>query len=100
MYCHSVSRMTIIILSRDTKRSNIKIIEKGKKMRKNNFSNEISKLATVPQAQERYKVSRRTVMNFAEQYNAVVRFGKSVRIDCERLDKVLNENKTIASITS
>ncbi len=65
-------------------------------MQRNNFSSEISKLATVPQAQERYKISRKTVMKFAEENNAVVRFGKSVRIDCEKLDAVLNDDDGIS----
>ena len=55
-------------------------------MNKNSFSNDLSKMATVPQAIERYKVSRLTLMKYAEQYNALVRFGRSVRIDIEKFD--------------
>ena len=51
-----------------------------------NYSNEITKMATVPQAIERYKISRRTLMKYAEQYDALVRFGRSVRIDIDKFD--------------
>ena len=60
-------------------------------MNKHNFSSEITKLATVPQGMERYKVSRNTLMKVATEHNAVVRFGKCVRIDCEKLDAALYE---------
>ena len=59
-------------------------------MQKNNFTNEITKLATVSQAQERYKISRYSLMKFAEDHGAVVRFGKSVRIDIEKMDASLS----------
>lgn len=63
-------------------------------MQKNKFSDEISKLATVKQATERYKVSRLTLMKYARKYNAVVRFGKSVRINVEKFDAgIEGENK-------
>lgn len=55
-------------------------------MQKNNFSTELSKLATVPQAVDRYKVSRLTLMKYAEQYDAIVKFGRSVRIDISKFD--------------
>ncbi len=67
-------------------------------MNKNKFSNDIViKLATVQQAQERYKISRNTLMSFAKQYNAIVRFGRSVRIDIEKMDsgiEAAKENKS------
>ena len=56
-------------------------------MRKMQYSADITKFATVPQAIERYKISRRTLMKYAESYKALVRFGRSVRIDIERFDK-------------
>ena len=58
-------------------------------MNKSNFSNDITKLATVPQAKERYKLGRTKLMQIAEDNNAVRRFGRSVRIDIEVLDKAI-----------
>lgn len=55
-------------------------------MNNNHFSDDLSKLATVKQARDRYKVSRLTLMKYAEKYDAVVRFGRSVRIDIEKFD--------------
>ena len=55
-------------------------------MQKNNFSTELSKLSTVPQAIDRYKISRLTLMKYAEHCDAVVRFGRSVRINIEKMD--------------
>ena len=59
-------------------------------MNKSNFSNNVTKLATVPQAVERYKLSRNTLMRIADNENAVRRFGKSVRIDVQKLDEAIN----------
>jgi len=58
-----------------------------------NYSDEITKMATVPQAIERYKISRRTLMKYAEKYDALVRFGRSVRIDIERFDAGIEIDK-------
>jgi hypothetical protein len=58
-------------------------------MNKSNYSNEITKLATVEQAKERYKLSRNTLIKIAEENNAVRRFGRSVRIDVEVFDKAI-----------
>ena len=55
-------------------------------MKSMKYSDEITKAATVPQAVERYKVSRKTLMKYAEKYDAVIRFGRSVRIDVEKFD--------------
>ena len=62
-------------------------------MQKNNFSTELSKLATVPQAIDRYKISRLTLMKYAEQYDALVRFGRSVRIDIPKFDEGIEKSK-------
>lgn len=70
------------------------MVKGGKEMNKNSFSNDLSKMATVPQAIERYKVSRLTLMKFAEKYNALVRFGRSVRIDIEKFDAGIEEDKS------
>lgn len=61
-------------------------------MQKNNFSTELSKLATVPQAMDRYKVSRMTLMKYAERSGAVVRFGRSVRINIDKFDEGLEQS--------
>lgn len=59
-------------------------------MNKSNYSKDITKLATVPQAVDRYKLSRNTLMRIAESENAVRRFGRSVRIDIPAMDKAIN----------
>lgn len=63
-------------------------------MQKNNFSTELSKLATVPQAVDRYKISRLTLMKYAEKIGAVVRFGRSVRINIGKMDEYVDSQKT------
>ena len=60
-------------------------------MNKSNFSDDLSKLATVKQGTERYKVSRGTLMKYADQFDALVRFGRSVRIDIEKFDNGLDQ---------
>ena len=55
-------------------------------MKKNKFTERITKLATVEQAKDRYKISRLTLMKHAEKCGAVVRFGKSVRINVDKMD--------------
>ena len=59
-------------------------------MNKSQFSDNVTKLATVKQAQERYKICRGALVKYAEQYGAIVRFGRSVRIDIEKMDKALS----------
>lgn len=59
-------------------------------MQKANFSNDITKLATVEQAKERYKLSRNKLMEISEKENAVRRFGRSVRIDISVMDKAIS----------
>lgn len=60
-------------------------------MNKARFSNEIIKLCTVQQAIERYKIGRTSLMQLAERENAVRRFGRSVRIDVQVLDKAIEQ---------
>ena len=55
-------------------------------MVKSNYSENITKLATVEQARDRYKISRKTLMKYADICGAIVRFGKSVRINVEKMD--------------
>lgn len=59
-------------------------------MNKASYSNNISKLATVEQAKERYKLSRNLLLDVAEKENAVRRFGRAVRIDVQIMDKAIN----------
>ena len=54
------------------------------------YSDLLTKMATVPQAIERYKISRKTLMKYATRYDAIVRFGRSVRIDIEKFDSGLD----------
>lgn len=58
-------------------------------MKKSNFNDIITKLATVEQAKERYKLSRNKLIEIAKNENAVRRFGKAVRIDVNVLDKAI-----------
>lgn len=58
-------------------------------MNKAGYSNNVSKLATVEQAVERYKLGRTKLMQVAEVNGAVRRIGRSVRIDVEVLDKAI-----------
>lgn len=58
-------------------------------MNKPSYTNRVIKLATVPQAVERYKLGRTTLMQLAESENAIRRFGRAVRIDIEVLDRAI-----------
>lgn len=58
-------------------------------MNRPKYSNAVTKLATVPQAVERYKLGRTLLMQFAEGENAVRRIGRAVRIDVEVLDEAV-----------
>lgn len=58
-------------------------------MQKANYTDNITKLATVKQAMERYKISRPTLYNLAKEHNSFVKIGKCTRIDCDTLDKAL-----------
>lgn len=60
-------------------------------MIKANFSDDLTKLATIPQAKNRYKLSRNTLMKIAGDANAIRRFGRSVRIDIEVLDGAIEQ---------
>lgn len=62
-------------------------------MNKSQFSDNVTKLATIKQAQERYKISRGALVKYAELYGAIVRFGRSVRIDIEKMDTALSGEK-------
>ena len=60
-------------------------------MNKAKYSDIVVKLATVPQAMERYKLGRNSIMVLAENNEAIRRFGRSVRIDVEVLDKAIEQ---------
>lgn len=55
------------------------------------FSDTITKLATVEQARERYKLGRKTIMKIASGANAVRKIGRSVRIDIEKMDQAIEK---------
>ena len=46
-------------------------------------------LINVPQGQARYGLSRPSVMKLAEEHDAVVRIGRTVRINVKKLDAAL-----------
>jgi hypothetical protein len=58
-------------------------------MKQPQYSNDLTKLATVKQAVERYKLGKTKLMEVAEDNNAVRRFGRAVRIDVEVMDKAI-----------
>ncbi len=60
-------------------------------MNKAKYSDVIVKLATVSQAMERYKLGRNSIMELAENNEAVRRFGRAVRIDVQVLDKAIEQ---------
>lgn len=63
-------------------------------MQKNNFSDELTKLATVEQAKARYKLSRNLLMKYAKESDALIRLGSDcrvVRIDITKFDKWLEK---------
>ena len=58
-------------------------------MKQPQYSNNLTKLATVKQAVERYKLGKTKLMEVAEDNNAIRRFGRAVRIDVEVMDKAI-----------
>ena len=61
-----------------------------RKMNKPKYSNTITKLATVPQAEERYKLGRTKLMEIAEDNGAVRPIGRAVRIDIPAMDRAIS----------
>lgn len=59
-------------------------------MNKPKYSDAVIKLATVPQAIERYKLGRTKLMEIAENEGAVRRIGRTVRIDIPLMDAAIN----------
>lgn len=66
-------------------------------MNKAKYSDRVVKLATVPQAMERYKLGRNSIMVLAENNEAIRRFGRSVRIDVEQQDENRGEGISTAN---
>ena len=59
-------------------------------MNKAGYSDDISKLATVNQARERYKLLRNLLLKIAEDNGAVRRIGRAVRIGVPAMDKAIS----------
>lgn len=59
-------------------------------MNKARYEKTVTKLATIDEARERYRLGRYLLMKIAEDNNAVRRFGKNVRIDIPLMDKAIN----------
>lgn len=63
-------------------------------MKENKYSDEITKLATISQAKERYKMSRYCLMKYASEYGALVRLGdRIVRIDVTKFDRAIEGSR-------
>ena len=60
-------------------------------MNKPNYTASITKYATVKMATERYKLSKASVIKMAKKHHALIRIGRSVRIDIEKLEKALDD---------
>lgn len=59
-------------------------------MNKSKYQRNITKLATINEARERYRLGRNSIMKIAEENDAVRRFGRAVRIDIQIMDKAVN----------
>ena len=53
------------------------------------------KLMTVEQAKNYYNLSRPTIIKIAEENGALRRIGRALRVDFQKLDTVLDSQKTI-----
>lgn len=60
-------------------------------MNKAKYSSDITKLATVEQAKDRYKLSRNALVKIAEDAKALKKIGRSVRIDVGILDAYIDK---------
>lgn len=60
-------------------------------MNKAKYSTDVTKLATINMAKERYKLSRASAVKLAEENNALIHIGRCVRIDVQKLDKALDK---------
>ena len=48
------------------------------------------KYATVPEAMQRYRLGKNTLMNILRDTSALKRFGRVLRVDTESADKILD----------
>ena len=55
-------------------------------MKKTSYTDQITKLATIEQAKDRYKLGRYALMRCASDVGAIIRFGRNIRINIERMD--------------
>ena len=53
--------------------------------------NENAKYITIPMAQERYNLCRDLVTRLAKESGALIRYGRTTRIDTEKMDKYFSE---------
>lgn len=59
-------------------------------MRQSNYSQQVTRYATIQQARDRYKLSRNILMDLAKEHKALLRISdRCIRIDCDKLDKAL-----------
>lgn len=63
-------------------------------MNKPQYSNKPKKLATMQMMQEEYKYSKGLINQIAEEANAIIRVGRTVRFDVEKFNKTLEEKYT------
>lgn len=61
-------------------------------MNKAKYSDNVSKLATVQQAMERYKLSRNSLLKVGEDAGAIRRLRRAVRIDIQKMDEYIDKN--------
>lgn len=61
-------------------------------MKKSNY-NDPNKLGTIDEARDRYHLCRKTIIKYAKEYGAFVRFGRLARIDFEIFDREMAKNK-------
>lgn len=59
-------------------------------MNHSSYSADVSKLATIPMARDRYKLSRNALVKYANEANAVVKLGKSIRINITKMDMYID----------
>ena len=59
------------------------------------YSNKPKKLATMQMMQEEYKYSKGLINQIAEEANAIIRVGRTVRFDVEKFNKTLEEKYTV-----
>lgn len=61
-------------------------------MKRCDFKDTPTKLLTVAEARERYRLSENSIAKYAKLAGAYFKFGKSARIDMIRLDQYIDEH--------